>query len=67
MPTMQREVYEAFRSVGVPEETALKAAITLDKRDAEQREFYGAFRSVGVPEEAALKAAIALWRARRWG
>lgn len=33
MPTMQSEVYEAFRSIDVPEEKAVKAASALSHRD----------------------------------
>jgi hypothetical protein len=33
MSTMQREVFEAFRSIEVPEDKALKAAAALSKRD----------------------------------
>lgn len=33
MTTMQSEVYEAFRSIDVPEDKAVKAAAALSKRD----------------------------------
>lgn len=33
MTVMQSEVYEAFRSIDVPEDKALKAAAALSKRD----------------------------------
>ena len=33
MPQMQSEVFEAFRSIDVPEDKALKAAAALSKRD----------------------------------
>ena len=33
MIQMQSEVSEAFRSIGVPEDKALKAAAALSKRD----------------------------------
>ncbi len=33
MTTMQSEVYEAFRSIDVPEEKAVKAAAALSRRD----------------------------------
>ena len=33
MTTVQSEVYEAFRTLGVEEEKALKAASALSKRD----------------------------------
>jgi hypothetical protein len=33
MTTMQSEVFEAFRSIDIPEEQALKAAGALAKRD----------------------------------
>jgi hypothetical protein len=35
MSTMQAEVFEAFRSIGVPEDKALKAASALSQRDNE--------------------------------
>ncbi|MPZ29392.1 MAG: integrase [Rhodospirillales bacterium] len=35
MSTLQQEVYEAFRSINVPEEQALKAAASLAKRDVD--------------------------------
>jgi hypothetical protein len=35
MTNMQAEVYEAFRSIDVPEDKALKAASALSKRDDE--------------------------------
>lgn len=33
MTTMQSEVYEAFRSIDVPKDKAVKAAAALSKRD----------------------------------
>ncbi|MFS2011894.1 hypothetical protein ACCD06_18730 [Azospirillum sp. CT11-132] len=33
MTAMQSEVYEAFRSIDVPEDKAVKAAAALSKRD----------------------------------
>ncbi len=33
MTTMQSEVYEAFQSIDVPEDKAVKAAAALSKRD----------------------------------
>ncbi len=33
MNTLQSEVFEAFRSIDVPEEKALKAATSLGRRD----------------------------------
>jgi hypothetical protein len=35
MSTMQAEVFEAFRSINVPEDKALKAASALSQRDSE--------------------------------
>jgi len=36
--TMQQEVYEAFRDLGVSEEKALKAATALSRRDLDVAE-----------------------------
>lgn len=35
MSNMQSEVFEAFRSMEIPEDKALKAATALSKRDAD--------------------------------
>jgi hypothetical protein len=35
MTTLQREVFEAFKSIDVPEDKAIKAATALSKRDDE--------------------------------
>ncbi len=35
MTTLQSEVFEAFRSIDVPEDKAIKAATALSKRDDE--------------------------------
>lgn len=35
MSTMQAEVFEAFRSIDIPEEKALKAATALGQRDTD--------------------------------
>jgi hypothetical protein len=32
---MQMEVFEAFRAIDIPEDKALKAAVTLSKRDGD--------------------------------
>ena len=35
MSTMQAEVFEAFRSIDIPEDKALKAATALGQRDSD--------------------------------
>jgi len=56
MSTMQSERFDAFRSIGVDEEKALKAATALNGRD---REFTAAFNERDR-EIAAMKSDIVL-------